>query len=190
MAKFTLHVDFDQDVESPETYDGQWRLYSFRRGSGVDPYEYLSSKTRGGEVVAANIGFQRKLDCGTAFIVSCYQHSNVVWSLRGEGPQCQWDTAQIAGVLVWEHSVSDMGAKDKAGRAEDARGFLREFNAWSNGQCFCYWIEDEHGENTDSCGGFIGAERFAKMIHEDHPELFADGVELEIVGEAAGVMED
>ena len=193
MAKFTLRIDHDQDVESPCENDGSWKLYSFnpRHVNYRDNFEFFPES-------GVNIGIQRKLAVGTAFLVSCYEHSGIAYSLNGEGMQCQWDTSHTAGILMWEHSPKDMGAKTYAEREQDARNFLEEYNHWVNGHCYCYDIEKmetcptckhEHGEAVDSCVGFIGWDYLKQELMSEHPELFVPDVELEVTGDAAWIME-
>ena len=190
-----LQIEYDQDTESPmENCDGQWKLYSFNRrhGNFVDHHKYLKQSANGGDIEGATIGFARKLEVGTAFILSCYEHSGVQWGLQGETMQCRWDTAQVAGVLVWEHPVSEMGAKTYKDRQEDARKFLEVYNAWCNGETYWYKIEDEDDEDVDSCGGFIGDD-LRQHLAEEHPELFNEDKktlkeEVELCGDAASVL--
>jgi len=54
--------------------------------------------------------------------LDCYQHSGTVWSISGEGMQCQFDTAKGAG--VW---VPDDSARDEAERREKVYAFGRTF---------------------------------------------------------------
>lgn len=181
------------ECESPCEDDFQWKLYSFNRHhiNFKHPDNFLRPTVHG--PVGVNIGFQRKLDVGTAFIVSCYEHGSSHWGLQGEVTQCQWDTAKVAGVLVWENPVNELGPKTYEDRQKDARAFLEEYTNWCNGNCYGYVIEDDNGKVTDSCGGFIGDKWFKEALKTGHPELFKDGTdelknEIELDGEAADVM--
>ena len=121
-----------------------------------------------------------------AFILSCYQHSGIVWSLRGEGMQCPWDTARIGGLLVWEHPPGDMGARTYEDRKQDARDFLEEYNAVANGHVYWYAVEDEDDNDLGSCGGFVdcGKEGLREMFEEICACIPA-GAEIEVTGDAA-----
>ena len=186
MKIVTLH--YDQDAECPCDNDCQWKLVSFnhRHINYQDPDKYL--EVRDGEVVGANIGLRRKLEVGTAFILSYFEHGEGAWSLKGEGTQCRWDTAQIAGVLLWEHPVNEMGSKTYEERAEDARKFLEVYNEWANGHCYGYSIEEEvtlpcgHTEtkDLDSCFGFIGDDYMLDQVKE-----LVAGDAAKVNGEAA-----
>ncbi len=175
MKKLTLTLNHDSDVECPNEWDG-FRLVSFGRhhNSYDDPHNYISHLDQYGDVVPANIGIKRKLKCETAFILSYFEHGNCVWSLRGEGPQCQWDNVSVAGILLWEGKPLRQDL-----RREAARDFCKTYTAWANGECYCYSIEDEEGNHIDSCGGFYDAEGMFEEIR-----AHTKGCEVEIEGPA------
>jgi hypothetical protein len=156
----TLTIEYDADVERPDSiYDG-WKPISFgRRHINFEhPDRYRLNQPE-------NIGLRRKLDVGLAFWLSYYEHGLCRWSLRGEGPQCRWDSVDIAGLLIWTGKPSDMGAKTYEDRARDARHFLEEYTDWCNGNCYWFSLEDDQ-KLLDSCGGFIGMEQLTEAINE------------------------
>lgn len=158
--KVTLTIGYDQDMERPDsTYDG-WKPISFsrRHNNFVHPDHYCLSKPE-------NIGLRRKLEVGLAFWLSYYEHGLCRWSLRGEGPQCHWDSVDIAGLLVWTGKPSDIGAKSYEDRTTDARNFLEEYTDWCNGNCYWFSLEDDQ-KILDSCGGFIGTEQLTEAINQ------------------------
>lgn len=190
-----LIIENDSDVENPNE-DGDWKFVSFndRHINSEDPYKYLTLKD--GEVVGANIRIARKLEVGTAFIVSCYEHSGFSYSLKGKGTQCRWDTTQNAGILLWTQSPKNMGAKTYAERQQDARNYLEVYDDWANGNCYQYRIEYDDGKELTSRGGYIGKKHLIECLKEDHPELFDEGADktktlkkdIEVDGEADWVL--
>lgn len=184
----TLEINHDPDVEPPDSgYDG-WRLVSFgkKHSNYEDPAKYVRSfdrRTR--EVTPANIGLARKLNVGLAFWLSFYEHGQGRWDLKGEGPQCPWDSAPLAGILIWTGKPGDIGARTLEDRAEDTRDFLDSYNAWANGET--YWFRlTENGEEIESFGGLIGAEALSEVIGE---ELKAGDTVL-VQGDAAWLKEN
>jgi hypothetical protein len=165
----TLTINTDHDTECPDaSYDG-WKLVSFGRkhASYEDPAKYVKAfdrRTR--EVTPANIGLAKKLKVGLVFFLSYYEHGQGAWSLIGEGTQCPWDTAYLAGLLVWTGKPGDIGAKTLEDRAEDARNFLESYNAWANGHCYWYRLTNENGEEIERIGGFIADEALSEAISE------------------------
>lgn len=178
-----LEIGHDLDLDQPDAgYDG-WRLVSFGRkhSNYEDPCKYVRAfdrRTR--EVTLANIGLAKKLNVGLAFFLSYYEHGQGAWSLLGEGTQCPWDTAYLAGILIWTGKPGDIGAKTLEDRAEDARDFLESYNAWANGET--YWFRlAENGNVIESIGGFIGDEALSEAISES----LQSGDNLLIEGDAA-----
>jgi hypothetical protein len=162
--------------------DDGWRFCSFsrRHRSFVDP----STLDMG------SIGFRRKLDCGTAFLCSYFEHGQCQWSLRGCGQQCPWDSVDVAGVLIWQGKPKEL-RKTAELRRESAAAFLAEYTDWCNGAC--YWFSvvevDEDGDEIrelDSCGGFIGEEYLLQCIRDTLADVGEDE-DVEVVGDAAWI---
>lgn len=150
-----LTVSHDKFAEDPLN-DSEWKLYSFsHRHANSRSHEDFFQVDRYGDVNWA-IGFKRKAQYGLAHILSCYQHSGTSWSLKGEGTQCRWDTAQIAGVLVWEGKAADCGSTPEE-REAYARGTLETYTEWLNGGTYQFTLEDEENDIHESCGGFYGS---------------------------------
>lgn len=182
-----ITIEYDRDCENPlADWDCQWTLYSFnRRHSNYrDPDEFTDDAS-----------IQDKIKTGLAFWCDYFEHGQCAWSLHGGGMQCQWDTAQFAGLLVWENAPDDTGAKTYENRAKDAKACLDVYTEWCNGHCYYYSIERiahcEHcgGEmvpdDLDSCGGFIGDEHVAEAILEATSKW--PNEEFEVVGDASWI---
>lgn len=147
----TLRVWYEDDAESPNEW-GIWRLssFNFRHRNFIHPEGLI---TREGE--GATIGICRKLEVGTAFVLSYYEHGGCVWSLMGEGPQCRFDGARVAGYL--EYLEPKYLPRGYAAREALARDFLETYNRWANGQVYCLEVED--GDESDTLGGVYNLER-------------------------------
>lgn len=144
---------FNDEAEDPHEMDGQWTLHQFSRDKShfTDPYELFTENRK-----IRNPGLRRKLDVGLAFLVSYYEHGQCVWSIKGTGPQCRFDSVGLAGILVWENKPGDMGAKSYEDRQKDAAAFLQTYTDWCNGNVYGYSIDDPEGEVNDGCGGYFG----------------------------------
>lgn len=161
MQDVKIRIEYDRDTENPCEYDG-WKLISFNRRhiNYEDPYTLLNQ-----DGTAKDFGLRRKLAVGTAFLVSCYEHGGCHWGLQGEVMQCQFDTAQIAGILVWQQDSKHCG-KTFEDRQKSARSFLEVYTMWANGECYYYSIEDMEGNDIDSCGGYIGEDHLLSSIKD------------------------
>jgi hypothetical protein len=151
----------DDSPEDPSEGDGNWTLYSFsnRHHGFKHPNNFFEDSGK------PKFGIRRKLEVGTAFILSYYEHGQCCWSLQGTGPQCEWDNVDVAGILVWEHPVKEMGAKSYEDRRKDAACFLETYTCWCNGEVYGFNVEEEvtmpcgHKEiHSLDCGccGFYG----------------------------------
>lgn len=182
--KLIVRVENDPDVECPLEY-GHWKLYSFnRRSIHYKNPEIFFRRSEEGKIVPENIGLQRKMQVGLAFALQYYEHGSGRYDLQGHGPQCEWDTAQWGGILIWEGKPKDMPFKTYEERQNSAELTLDEYNDWMNGNTFWFSIEthdypdDGHHE---SCGGFIGEK---SVIEEINSRLNKDDKIL-LTGESA-----
>ena len=166
---FSARIEIDEDSKSPCEWF-EWKFISFNRNhsSFCDHSEYITGVDEEGDLIPANIGFNRKLDCGTAFVLSCYDHSGIYWSLKGEGQSCPWDSTQNAGLLIWEGKAKDCG-KDYKDREGSARYFLEEYTSWCNDEVYRFAIQDGNKNYLEGCGGFYSVEDAITAIKEDGP---------------------
>ena len=160
------------DTECPNDWEGGWRLVSFnsRHVNYEHPHEYLLSD---------NIGIRRKLECNTAFILSYHEHGLCSWSL-GPGPNCPWDTRQMAGILIW---TDNDWRPDMDKREDDARNFLKCYTDWCNGSVYTYAIEDEDSEEEEEYGGDWYDHDIDSMFEEIRHQT-KDADEVKVSGEA------
>lgn len=155
----TVRIWHDTDMDDPhDACDGQWTLHQFsnRHAHYTDPDSFGLTKGDDGKLVVGDKELRKKLRRGLAFFVSYYEHGRCHWSIRGTGPQCRWDSVGLAGVIVWEHDPSDLGAKTIKAREKDAAAFLETYTAWCNGDVFGFTVDDPEDDIHDSCGGFYG----------------------------------
>lgn len=181
MKRLTLTLHHDHDIECPTEYDG-WKLHSFSRKHVNFKHPDEFGVRRDG--TSDKIGFWRKLEVGTAFILGYFEHGNSMWFHADERPagtegDFRWDGVSVAGVLVWEQPVNDLGPKSYDDRKADARQFLKTYTAWCNGEAYGYSIEDEDGESVDSCFGFFDVEHMFEEIRQH-----TANAEVEVTGEA------
>lgn len=189
MKTVKLTIDNDPDVPNPCEF-GSWVVHSFgrRHSNFCEPSSLgLGELDSYGEPKVTNIGLRKKLEAGTAFLLSYFEHGNCTWSLKGEGHTCQFDSVRVAGLLVWSGSPKGCGYADiPAGenwdkkhwktdfksRQKSAREFLDLYTDWCNGTCYRYGIveydedNDEEGEEIDSGSGYIGDEHLISAIKQ------------------------
>jgi hypothetical protein len=189
-TKYTVRIEADQDCESPAAMDCNWRPYSFNRRhvNFREPAEFFGDNGK------PKLWLRNKLRVGLAFILSYHEHGLGLWFIRGSKytPDAEWDTADVAGVAVWEDDPGDIGGKTVEDRQKDCASFLEEYTDWCNGNCHGYVIEKanpcdscghDEGKEIDSCWGFIG-DYIAEAVQEALPDD-ATEANTEFTGEGA-----
>jgi len=199
-VKLRVKIAHDHDTQSPNSEgpgeDGEWTIISFsnRHINYEDPYNYFNFDN--GSLNPITDELKQKLENGHAHLLDYFEHGLGKWSRHGHGPQCQWDNAQYAGLLVWNHKPEDMGATTYEDRAKDADNFLERYSDWCNGNCYGYIItkinhcdscgQEHDSEELDSCWGFIGDDiehgiaEALNYILKDYPDA-----EIEYTGDGA-----
>ena len=169
----------DTDSENPCKFGG-WKLHSFssRHSSFTSPDEFFP----------LSIGLRRKLETGTAFILSYSEHGSCQWYLKTAGsPSDPFDTVGVAGILVWNEKVKDL-PKGFEARKKFAASFCETYTSWCNGEVYGFQVEEVvtlpcgHTETKDgdSCFGFFEAESMAEEVRAS-----VNGDKVEFRGEAA-----
>lgn len=157
MKKLILKIEQDQDAENPTSSDTGFKFFTNgpRVISSMNTKEDMSSFTEGHQtldVVCARV--EESLGDGwKAFPVYAYSHSGVALSLgRDSYPfNCPWDSG-IGGIMAFT-------VKDRMPEAipeEVAKGYIETLNQYLSGDVHGYIIEDEDGNDLESCWGFFG----------------------------------
>lgn len=119
---------------------------------------------------------RKKLDDGTAFLLSYFEHGNCAWFRKDSRnmPDMRWDGVSLAGILLlpddWKPYAPE--GEEPPTREKCVDEALEEYTDWCNGNVYGFTIEAEDGTNIDSCGGFIGSKWLNQHLREEHPELF------------------
>jgi hypothetical protein len=89
------------------------------------------------------------------FGLEAYIHSGVVLALSGEGnfPDRQWDVSQLGFVFV---AKKEWRLRKSARKA--ALSKVAEWNQYLSGDVWGCIVEDDDGNEVDSCWGFYGRE--------------------------------
>ncbi len=177
---YKLKLVYDQGVEDPLEH-GDWRTVSFstRIGNYEDPDKYLNPSLGFDTATAKTLGYRRKMEVGTMFILSCYQHGAVQWGLKGETHQCRWDNANIAGLLIYEGDTKDL-PKGYEAREKMARSIIEAYTQWCNGEVYGYRLTKD-GYYIDSCFGYYDKESIIDAVMH-HTKGSAD---IKIKGKAS-----
>lgn len=149
-----VHVFHDDDMTNPCVWGG-WTVHSFsrRHRSFRHPEGLITEAGKG-----ATIGVRRKLEAGTAFVLSYFEHGSCCWSLMGEGPQCRFDGVRVAGYIECRAENVKQLPRGYAAREKAARAFLEAYTAWCNGWVYEVQVVDldEGGEEVEEALESVG----------------------------------
>lgn len=171
--------------ESPNDWGG-WKVTSFnRRHSHFQEPESLGLSLdldEQGFPIIEDADLKAKFEKGLAFFLSYSEHGNCSWDLNRTGRLAfDFDRASIGGIVTWESTEDDIGAKTVEDRAKDAEGFLETYTMWCNGETYEYTIEgfkkcsecghDKEGEDLTSSCALIGSDHVEGALNEAMGEL-------------------
>ncbi|GAA4652516.1 hypothetical protein GCM10023116_48000 [Kistimonas scapharcae] len=97
--------------------------------------------------------YARESNC-RLFPVYCYDHSGLAFSL--EPFSCGWDSGLYGYLVATRSIVDEFKGNKKTPLKKYVRAVLEEYDTWQRGDCWCYRILDRHGNELDSCRGYIG----------------------------------
>lgn len=132
---FDILIDYDQWAESPE----EWGNFTVKHWRDYD--DGTGELTINGS----------KFADGRAHWVDKYEHGGASYTLHGEGVNDRWDTSRKWGIIEFTNEYATNGDTLEA-RREMARGDLREYTRWANGEVLDVRIEED-GEWIDGNGG-------------------------------------
>lgn len=189
MTKLILTLENDSDAENPCDEDG-WKLISFQQGnlSYQIKERYVKCSVDGKFTVGADIGIEKKLQVGTAFVLDYSSHGPPhKWFLGDKNRECRYWEPQCYGILLWEWPVDGLGAKTYQDREKDAAAFLKLYTEWSNGHAIWFELEDENGKEIARCGNLYdedgGLQECINEFLDDDDEI------VEVKGKAAWLAE-
>ena len=187
--KLILELTNDPDARNPLP-DMGWKYVHFRQGfeGCEDKEDYLVWKDGG---YRANRSLQGKIERGTAFFVSLYEHSGRSWTVTSD---TEWSD-QVDGILFCNTSCIT-----RPERLAMAEGVMKMYEAWAEGAVYAFIlseardaIEKATGREVkgglkveiDSCCGFYDSSTLFATLREEH---FREGDKVEVEGEAAWLM--
>ncbi len=129
----------------------------------VDPATYFR-KERGARVVIPLFVYEHSgITMRAGAPVKTLTREDVRSSGRFMGDDAGWDTSFVGFIFDTPETLKEtMG--DKATDEEIIKaleGEVEEYASYLEGEVYYYSIEDEDGEHLDSCGGFVGDEKYA-----------------------------
>lgn len=171
MTRYSYRIEQDTEPANPRTeFDNLGTLAAYHR------HYTLSDK----EVPRDPDDLREMLNSGEYIYLPVfgYDHGSLTISTNGGAYPFndRWDSGQLGYIYVSkkdvkrEYSCLRISKRTERKVLDVLRGEVAEFDAYLTGNVYGYIVEDERGENIDSCWGFYGdegrkeAERQAKSI--------------------------
>jgi hypothetical protein len=160
-----IYPDYDGDHECPIDKnlkdDGIWFVTFQRRSTLSEFHDFLDPST---------VEHWAKKNKWDAFPLFYYEHGNCIYKVtEGGNPfSCPWDSGQVGWILV---KRSDFKRKN---RLEIAQSWANAVTTWCNGDYYGYVIENEDGDNLESCWGFDDADYCKEEATDLAKHLAAD----------------
>ncbi len=145
-------IYYDDDAHSPRDWDNLGTMVCWNRRYNLgdeqpkcDPEEYF-------EDIKGRITLP----------LYVYEHGGITISTGAFS--CPWDSGQVGWIYVTkERLYREYGWKRITKKRYEQivkylEGEVNEYDMYLTGQCYGYCIEDEGGEELDSCWGFLGME--------------------------------
>jgi|GEM_PF-3433816 len=158
-----LHHDGHGDTSNPlEDYGGGVKLILWMRNRGSDH----------GFKAPEDVERHCRETGAVAFKVRGYSHGSLGFAVYGTPRAnsypftCPFDSG-FAGYLLFEREEIEMrgwkrlNAQRRTQLREIAEGWVREYEAWTNGEAYGYVIKNADGEHVESGWGFIGDSAYA-----------------------------
>lgn len=157
--KYTINITHDEYADSPREWDNLGTMVCFHRRYNLgDEHCYDKEDFNSWDELEKQI----VKDNGPCIILSVcmYEHGSI--ALSTSSFSCPWDSGQIGFIFVPKSKVrSEYGYKNitPQRRCKIENILSSEVSTYShylNGDVYGYVIEDESGEEVDSCFGFYG----------------------------------
>jgi hypothetical protein len=93
-----------------------------------------------------------------------YDHSGISMRTYSYGQHASWDGGYVGFIYATKADILKEYNKKKLSKSmlENAQkileGEVKTYSQYLEGDVYCFTVEDENGENIDSCGGFYGME--------------------------------
>lgn len=164
----TIRMCYDLNADSPREWDNVGTIYSNHKYYNPDGHKIDEIENEDGELVSG------ELDMRFIWLpIYYYEHGGLSVSTRRDYPyNDKWDGGLFGIIAVEKERVrKDWGWKaiTKKRREQILRcleGEIEIFDSYCKGDVYGFVVEDEDGEQIDSCYGYYGDEGMKDAIFD------------------------
>lgn len=148
----TLEIYDDLDSESPREWDNLATLICFHGRYKLGDDHNL--RTEDYESFSEMI-LETTADDDVVLPLYLYDHS--LLSMSTEPFYCRWDSGQVGfAVISKETMIKEFGYFDSLKALDFIKSEVAVYNDYLQGNVYGYILNDENGDQLDSCWGFYG----------------------------------
>lgn len=176
--KGVLKIVYDDSPESPREWDNLSRMVCFHgRYSLGDSHNYKSGDYNGWD--GLSMAIKKDYDVAVILPLYLYDHSGITISTSAFS--CPWDSGQVGFVFVTKEDIrNNYGIKRVTKKLieEVEKIIISEIETYDDylrGNVYGFILEDNEGNQIDSCFGFYGDDSIKDLgehIEEEYISLF------------------
>jgi len=156
---YTIGISQDENPRDPREDDNMSKMICFHRRYNLgDKHDYkLNYQNDLNELEKELIKAEKPVVILPVYI---YEHSGITLSTTPFS--CRWDSGQIGFILVSretvlkEYKVKRITEKIREKVKKIMLAELESYDSYLQGDVKRYTVQDQEGEEVDSCSGFIG----------------------------------
>lgn len=163
---YTINIYYDEDAQSPREWDNLGTIYSNSRS--YDPDNHSIEEILNDEHTGMSQEFKENY---IWLKIRGYQHSGLTISVSGGYPYNDpWDSGLFGVIAVSkEKAIKEFGKKICTKKVREKalnclRGEVETLDMYYTGDVYGFVIEDENGDEVDSCWGYFGSEYIDKDL--------------------------
>jgi hypothetical protein len=159
---FTGNIEHDPDCENPRNSDSLCHMVcGHKRYRLGDTHSYDLKDFDGWD----SLKFKIKQDNPDCYILPIYMYDHSGITISTKPFQCQWDSGQVGFVYITQDTLKAEFAEYSEDTAECImKDEVEVYDHYLKGECYGYIIENQEGDEVDSCWGYIGHDNVRSAI--------------------------
>lgn len=161
-GNLTLTIKPDSDAENPRAWGGDSFMICVHRRYNLG--DWKRAKQRGLTDPDAIREYVESLDPARSVALPLYLYDHSGLSMSTKAYACPWDSGQV-GFIVHEAS-HELTPDERERITANLRINVEVYSAWLAGDFCGYVLEDEDGDEVDSCWGFASEDTAREYAQE------------------------
>jgi hypothetical protein len=173
-----LRIVQDDSPMNPRQWDNMGTMICFhRRYTLGDDHEFAVDDYSGWNELRE--GILKKFGKDSEILpLYLYDHSGI--TMNTTGFSCPWDSGQVGFIVASANDIRDtygvkrLTAKQRRKAIDRLQCEVKTYDEYLTGEVYGYVLENDEGEEEDSCYGFFGRDPFTNGMADNLPEKYHD----------------